>query len=362
MNNSPLNSRHLQLNAKMADFGGWLMPIEYPDTGVIAEYSAVRQQVGVFDVSHLGKISVKGEGALNYLNQMLTNDLNRIKAGQAQYSLLCNEDGGVVDDLIVYRNSDTDLFLVPNASNTSSVFKILYDQAPSSVEVKNLHSEYGVIALQGPKSAEVLEILGVKSSIDYMQFINTTIDNCPVILCRTGYTGELGFEIIPTWADAEKVWDRLITVIKQFNGSPCGLGARDVLRTEMGYPLHGHELSLEISPVQASASWAIGWQKDSFRGKQVLLQQKQEGTNLKLRAILATDRGIPRKDMQVKDLTGKVIGQVTSGTFSPGLKRGIGLALINPVIVKGDQVLIDIRGVDSSFNVVELPFVPSKVR
>lgn len=362
MNNSPLNSRHLQLNAKMADFGGWLMPIEYPDTGVIAEYSAVRQQVGVFDVSHLGKISVKGEGALNYLNQMLTNDLNRITAGQAQYSLLCNEDGGVVDDLIVYRNSDTDLFLVPNASNTSSVFKILNDKAPDPVKVKNLHNEYGVIALQGPKSAQVLEILGIKSSIDYMEFINTTIDNCSVILCRTGYTGELGFEIIPTWADAEKVWDRLITVIKQLNGTPCGLGARDVLRTEMGYPLHGHELSLEISPVQASASWAIGWQKDSFRGKQVLLEQKQEGTKLKLRAILATDRGIPRKDMQVKDLTGKVIGQVTSGTFSPGLKKGIGLALINPAIVKGDQVLIDIRGVDSSFNVVELPFVPSKVR
>ena len=346
----------------MADFGGWLMPIEYPDTGVIAEYSAVRQQVGVFDVSHLGKISVKGEGALDFLNQMLTNDLNRITAGQAQYSLLCNEDGGVVDDLIVYRNSDADLFLVPNASNTSSVFKILNDQAPSLIEVKNLHNEYGVIALQGPKSSQVLEILGIKSSIDYMQFINTTIDDCSVILCRTGYTGEFGFEIIPIWSQTEKVWDRLITVIKQLNGTPCGLGARDVLRTEMGYPLHGHELSLEISPVQASASWAIGWQKESFRGKQTLLEQKQTGTKLKLRAILATDRGIPRKDMQVKDITGKVIGQVTSGTFSPGLKKGIGLALINPAIVKGDQVLIDIRGVDSSFNVVELPFVPSKVR
>jgi aminomethyltransferase len=219
-----------------------------------------------------------------------------------------------------------------------------------------------VIALQGPKSSQVLEILGIKSSIDYMEFINTTIDNCSVILCRTGYTGEFGFEIIPTWAQTEKVWDRLITVIKQLNGTPCGLGARDVLRTEMGYPLHGHELSLEISPVQASASWAIGWQKESFRGKQTLLEQKQTGTKLKLRAILATDRGIPRKDMQVKDITGKVIGQVTSGTFSPGLKKGIGLALINPAIVKGDQVLIDIRGADSLFNVVELPFVPSKVR
>ncbi|MDA3029766.1 MAG: glycine cleavage system protein T, partial [Actinomycetota bacterium] len=268
----------------------------------------------------------------------------------------------VVDDLIVYLNSDTDLFLVPNASNTSSVFEILKDKAPDSVEVNNLHREYGVIALQGPKSAQVLETLGVKSAINYMEFINTKIDDCSVILCRTGYTGELGFEIIPTWADTEKVWDKLITVIKQFNGSPCGLGARDVLRTEMGYPLHGHELSLDISPVQAAANWAIGWQKDVFRGKQTLLEQKQVGTKLKLRAILATDRGIPRKDMQVKDMTGKVIGTVTSGTFSPGLKKGIGLALINPAIVKGDQVSIDIRGADSLFNVVDLPFVPSKVR
>jgi len=362
MKNSPLAAKHLKRNAKMADFGGWLMPIEYPSTGVIAEYSAVRERVGIFDVSHLGKISLKGEGALNFLNQMVTNDLNRITASQAQYTLLCNEDGGVVDDLIIYRNSDTDLFLVPNASNTASVFEILKVSAPTSIEVKNLHTEFGVIAVQGPDSVKVLNQLGIKAEMDYMEFVNTEIENSPIILCRTGYTGELGFEIIPGWADAEKVWDKLVEVVEKLDGTPCGLGARDILRTEMGYPLHGHELSLEISPVEAAAGWAVGWSKSEFRGRKVLLAQKENGTKLKLKAILSIDRGIPRKDMQVKNLSGEVIGLVTSGTFSPGLKKGIGLALINSEVIKGDKVLIDVRGVDYPFEVVALPFVPSKVR
>ena len=362
MNNSPLSDRHLQLNAKMADFGGWLMPIEYAQSGVIAEYTAVRERVGLFDVSHLGKISIKGEGALAFLNQMVTNDLSRITASQAQYTLLCNEDGGVVDDLIVYRNSDTDLFLVPNASNTAAVFEILKASAPASVEVKNLHTEFGVIAVQGPDSVKVLNQLGIKAEMDYMAFVNTEIDNSPIILCRTGYTGELGFEIIPRWADAEKVWDKLVEVVEKLNGTPCGLGARDILRTEMGYPLHGHELSLQISPVEAAAGWAVGWSKAEFKGRKVLSDQKENGTKLKLKAILSLDRASPRKDMQVKNSSGEVIGVVTSGTFSPGLKKGIGLALINSEVIKGDNVLIDVRGTDCQFEVVGLPFVPSKVR
>ncbi len=362
MKNSPLAARHTQASAKMSDFGGWLMPIEYPATGVIEEYLAVRNNVGLFDVSHLGKISVIGVGAVDFLNQMVSNDLAKIQSGQAQYTLLCNEDGGVVDDLIVYRKSDTDLFLIPNASNTSSVFEILKAQAPAAIEVKNLHQQYGVIALQGPSSVAALKEIGIESNMDYMQFVNTSIDNCPVILCRTGYTGELGFEIIPSWQDAQKVWDKLIAVVEKLNGCACGLGARDVLRTEMGYPLHGHELSLQISPVEAGASWAVGWKKESFRGKKVLTEQKENGSKLKLKAILAKDRGIPRKEMQVKDQSGKVIGVVTSGTFSPSLKKGIGLALINSEVSKGDQVVIDIRGADSPFEVVSLPFVESKVR
>jgi aminomethyltransferase len=362
MKNSPLASKHLNMNAKVADFGGWLMPIEYPQSGVIAEYSSVRERVGIFDVSHLGKISVKGDGALVFLNQMVTNDLNRITDGQAQYTLLCNENGGVVDDLIIYRNSDTDFFLVPNAANTASVFEILKAEATTNLIIENLHEKFAVIALQGPKTFELLNSIGIDTNIDYMQFLKTEIGGVKVNLCRTGYTGELGFEIIPAWSEAGKVWDILVENVNKFNGLVCGLGARDLLRTEMGYPLHGHELSLDISPVEAAAGWAVGWGKEVFRGRTTLLNQKEKGTKLKLKALLSIGRGIPRKDMQVKNIAGEVIGYVTSGTFSPSLKKGIGLALINSDSKKGDKVLIDIRGLDAEFEVVQLPLVPSKVK
>lgn len=362
MKNSPLASKHLNMNAKVADFGGWLMPIEYPQSGVIAEYSAVRERVGIFDVSHLGKISVKGDGALVFLNQMVTNDLNRITDGQAQYTLLCNENGGVVDDLIIYRNSDTDFFLVPNAANTTAVFEILKAEATANLIIENLHEKFAVIALQGPKSFELLNSIGVDTNIDYMQFLKTKIGGVEVILCRTGYTGELGFEIIPAWSEAGKVWDILVENVNKFNGAVCGLGARDLLRTEMGYPLHGHELSLDISPVEAAAGWAVGWSKPKFTGRKTLMEQKEKGVDLKVKAILSTDKGIPRKDMQVKNISGLTIGTVTSGTYSPTLKKGIGLALIRSDIAIGEKVIIDVRGKDSVFEVVKLPFVPSKVR
>ena len=346
----------------MADFGGWLMPIEYPGAGVIAEHTAVRERVGIFDVSHLGKASVIGEGAVDYLNSMVTNDLNRIAAGKAQYTLLCNPDGGVVDDLIIYRNSDSDLFLVPNAANTASVVEVLKSTAPAGVKVENLHDQFAVIAVQGPKSYEVMTSIGINPEMDYMAFDHVEIAGCKVILCRTGYTGELGFELLPTWSDASKVWDALVSAIEPFNGLVCGLGARDTLRTEMGYPLHGHELTLEISPVEAGATWAIGWKKGSFRGSEILSGQKENGTKRILKAIASTDRGIPRAGMQVKNSHGEVIGEVTSGTFSPTLKKGIGLALIDPAIALGAKVVLDVRGRDSICEVVTLPFVTSHVR
>ncbi len=362
MKNSPIAAKHLELNAKMADFGGWLMPIEYPKTGVIQEYNSVRTQVGVFDVSHLGKISVVGDGSLEFLNTALTNDLNRIIPGQAQYTLICNDNGGVIDDLIVYQNSASNFFLVPNASNNAAVFEVLKSTAPSQITVSNLHEDFAVFAVQGPKSVSMLDSLGIDTDIDYMQFLNAKIGDSELIVCRTGYTGELGFEIIPSWQNAEKVWSQLMQAAEKFNGTACGLGARDILRTEMGYPLHGHEISLSISPIEASASWAVAFDKADFTGKEVLKNQKQNGTKLKLKAILATDRAIPRKDMQVKNVSGEIVGLVTSGTFSPALKKGIGLALINSDISKGDMVLIDVRGKDSVFEIVSLPFVPSKVR
>ena len=346
----------------MADFGGWLMPIEYPGAGVLAEHGAVRERVGLFDVSHLGKASVKGIGALDFLNTQVTNDLNRIVDSQAQYTMLCNPDGGVVDDLIVYRNSADDLFLIPNASNTTEVVEIIQASAPSGVEVSNLHESHAVLALQGPKAAAVIESLGVRPTMDYMAFAHVVIAGCEVILCRTGYTGEHGFEIVPTWQDASKVWDALVAAMQPFDGLICGLGARDTLRTEMGYPLHGHELSLEITPVQAGSTWAVGWKKESFRGSDALRSEKESGPARILRGLQSTDRGIPRAGMEVKNSSGEVIGTITSGTFSPSLKKGIALALLEPSYAIGDSVVVDVRGRESIAIVVALPMVESHVR
>ena len=362
MKNSPLHDKHVALGAKMADFGGWLMPIEYPGAGVLAEHTAVRESVGIFDVSHLGKASVKGHGALEFLNATFTNDLNRITDGMAQYTMLCTPQGGVIDDLIVYRNSSEDLFLVPNASNTSAVVDVLKANAPQGITIENLHESFAVIAVQGPKSAQVLAALGIESDIDYMSFSHVTIGNKDVILCRTGYTGEYGYELLPTWSDAPAVWDALVEIITPLGGQICGLGARDTLRTEMGYPLHGHELSVEISPIEGGAPWAVGWKKEKFIGSDVLRAQKENGAARVLHALVSLDRGIPRAHMSVKDQNGNVIGEVTSGTFSPTLKKGIALALLSPDVAVGDQVIIDVRGRDSLAQVIKAPLVPSHVR
>lgn len=359
---SPLNDKHLALNAKMADFGGWMMPIEYPGAGVLAEHAAVRERVGLFDVSHLGKAAVTGNGALEFLNQCFTNDLNKIENGSAQYTLLCTPEGGVVDDLIVYRNSESDFFLVPNASNTSDVVAALKKAATPDINVVNLHMDFAVLAVQGPLAPKVLQALGIKTDIDYMAFDHVSIAGADVILCRTGYTGELGYELLPKTQDAIAVWDAIVAAIKPLDGLVCGLGARDTLRTEMGYPLHGHELSLEINPVEASAAWAVGWKKDSFIGSDVLKAQKAGASTRKSLALKSLDRGIPRAGMSVKNSDGEIIGEVTSGTFSPTLKHGIALALISKEIQVGTQLIVDVRGRESACEVVTTPFVPSRVR
>ncbi len=339
-----------------------MMPIEYPGAGVLAEHAAVRERVGLFDVSHLGKASVVGQGALNFLNRCLTNDLNKIENGSAQYTLLCTPDGGVVDDLIAYRNSADDFFLVPNASNTTDVVKVLQEKAPAGIEVKNLHNEFAVLAIQGPLAPQVLVQLGIMTDIDYMAFTHVSISAADVIVCRTGYTGELGYELLPKVEDASRVWDAITDVIAPMGGLVCGLGARDTLRTEMGYPLHGHELSLQISPVEASASWAVGWKKESFIGSEILKGQKEGGASRKSFAIKSLDRGIPRAGMSVKNSNGEIVGEITSGTFSPSLKIGIGLALLNSDVEVGQTLVIDVRGRDSQCEVVKLPFVTSHVR
>ncbi|MFP5334319.1 MAG: glycine cleavage system aminomethyltransferase GcvT, partial [Actinomycetes bacterium] len=339
----PLHDRHVAAGAKLADFGGWSMPLEYPGGGVLKEHAAVREAVGVFDVSHLGKASVRGPGAAEFLNSCLTNDLGRIAPGKAQYTLCCDEQtGGVVDDLIAYLRADDDVLLVPNAANTAEVVRRLRAAAPDGVEVTDRHTDLAVLAVQGPRSDEVLTELGLPAGHEYMSFIDTTWRGVPVTVCRTGYTGERGYELLPPWDDAGELWDALVAEVTRRGGLPAGLGARDTLRTEMGYALHGHELSLDITPVTAGAAWAVGWDKPAFWGRDVLVAQREAKTGPLARGLRALERGVLRADLDVVAADGTPVGRTTSGTFSPTLKQGIALALLDRSVRLGDEVAVDV--------------------
>ncbi len=360
---SPLHERHVALGAKLAEFGGWSMPLEYAGGGVLREHAAVREAVGLFDVSHLGKVVVRGRGAAAFVNDCLTNDLGRITPGQAQYTLCCDDAmGGCVDDLIAYLRSDFEVFLIPNASNTAAVVAKLQAEAPEGIEVTNLHRDYAILAIQGPKSDEVLKSLSLPVDHEYMSFADATIAGKDITVCRTGYTGERGYELVVPANDAIDVWDAVVAAGEPFGIRACGLGARDTLRTEMGYPLHGHELSAEISPVMARAGWAVGWKKDAFWGKDALERQRDEKTVRTLRGLLAQGRGIPRPGMTVQDNNGTELGEITSGTFSPTLRQGIALALLEPGVADGATVTVDVRGRSENFTVIKPPFVEPSTR
>jgi aminomethyltransferase len=356
---SPLHDRHVALGAKLADFSGWSMPIEYAGGGVIAEHTAVRTAAGLFDVSHLGTATVRGPGAAAFVDGCLTNDLSRIGPGQAQYTLCCLEDGGVVDDLIVYLHGPGDVLLVPNAANAADVLARLTAEAPDGVQITDRHADVAVLAVQGPRSPQVLQAVGLAAELPYMSFTGGE-----VTVCRTGYTGEHGYELLVAAERAGELWDALLAAGEPEGLRPCGLGARDTLRTEMGYPLHGHELSREITPNQARSGWAVGWRKPRFWGREALLAEKEAGPARLLWGLRATGRGIPRPGMAVLDGVGARIGEVTSGTFSPTLKVGIGLALLDTAagVAEGAEVSVDVRGRPQPAEVVRPPFVESHVR
>ncbi|WP_039823668.1 glycine cleavage system aminomethyltransferase GcvT [Nocardia testacea] len=350
----PVHGVHVELGAKFAPFGGWEMPVSY--AGTVAEHTAVRESVGLFDVSHLGKATVRGAGAAEFVNSALTNDLGRIGPGRAQYTLCCNSDGGVVDDLIAYFVRDDEIFLVPNAANTAAVVQKLTAAAPPAITVTGEHRAYGVFAVQGPRSAEVLTALGLPVDLSYMAFADADWSGQQVRVCRTGYTGEHGYELLPRWDGAEALFRALVEQVRALGGQVAGLGARDTLRTEMGYPLHGHELSAEITPVQARASWAVGWAKPDFWGKAALEAERAAGPRRTLLGLAALDRGIPRESQDVL-LDGAKVGVTTSGTFSPTKQAGIALALLDPVVKVGTEVAVDVRGRPLRCTVVRPPFV-----
>jgi aminomethyltransferase len=362
---SPLHDRHVALGAKLADFSGWSMPIEYAGGGVLAEHTAVREAVGLFDVSHLGTGTVRGPGAAAHVDRCLSNDLSRIGPGQAQYTMCCDESGGVVDDLIVYLHGPDDVLLVPNAANAAEVLRRLAAGAPDGVTVSDRHREVAVLAVQGPRSLQVLELLGLPGELPYMSFVTGSgRAGSEVTVCRTGYTGEHGYELLVGADRAGELWDALLEAGQDLEIRPCGLGARDTLRTEMGYPLHGHELSLDITPVQARSGWAVGWKKPVFWGREALLAEKEAGPARALWGLRASGRQSPRPGMTVQDAGGAAVGTVTSGTFSPSLQVGIGLALLDTSagIEEGIELTVDVRGRPLPVQVVRPPFVPSRVR
>jgi aminomethyltransferase len=340
----------------MADFGGWEMPIEYP-TGVVAEHTAVRTAVGVFDVSHMGKLVLTGPGAVAALNAVLANDLDRIGDGQAQYSMLLDDSGGVVDDLIVYRIADDAVRIVPNAANAAAVRDALLAALPADVRVDDRHEAEGILAIQGPDSRDVVVGLGLLDrdrELPYMAFTTTQHAGEPGVLCRTGYTGEHGYEVIIGVSAIRQLWAAVAE-----RATPAGLGARDTLRTEMGYPLHGQDRSPTITPLEAGLSWAVGWDKPAFHGREALLAQRAAGRPRALRGLRVEGRGVPRPHMPVLRPDGTPVGQTTSGTFSPTLRTGIALALVDPGLAIDDEVVIDVRGRAVAARIVRLPLVGS---
>lgn len=377
---SPLHAEHEAAGARFAPFGGWSMPVEYSGGGTLAEHAAVRERVGLFDVSHLGTVLVHGPGSVAVLEQVLSGSLQGLADGRAQYTLCLTEAGGIVDDLIVYRVAAEDWVLVPNAGNAPAVVAALRSGVEAVVraggpaaEVVDVHAEVAVLAVQGPLADEVMAAAGLPHGHDYMSFTVLGDDGADdprgrTVVCRTGYTGERGYEVLVPAGRAAAVWGALHEAVLAREGRPAGLGARDTLRTEMGYPLHGSDIGPDVSPVQAGLGFAVGWKKDAFVGRDAVVAEKTAGPARRATGLLGLGRGVPRSGMTVHrlagDALGEAVGRTTSGTFSPTLRTGIALALLDTAagLAEGDEVAVDVRGRPLRCRVGRPPFVPSHVR
>ncbi|MGH7815820.1 MAG: glycine cleavage system aminomethyltransferase GcvT, partial [Candidatus Binatia bacterium] len=324
---TPLFSAHRRAGAKMVEFAGWQMPVQY--RGVIEEHLAVRSHGGLFDVSHMGEIEVRGAGALEFCQQMTANDLARLKVFQAQYNLLLNDQGGVVDDVIVYRVKQDAYFICVNASNSEKDFNWLREHASGAVEVENQSAMYAQLALQGPAAAKILQAV-TAHRLDEIKSFHFAFADVAAIRCmvaRTGYTGEDGFELYCHVGAAERLWDALLEAGAPEGLIPVGLGARDTLRLEKAYPLYGHELDDSTTPLEAGLEWVTKLSKPRFLGREVLVKQKAEGARRKLVGLELLQPGIARSDYQLFK-NGRTIGRVTSGTKSPSLGKAIALAYV----------------------------------
>jgi aminomethyltransferase len=360
---TPLEPEHRALGARMGPFAGWLMPIEY--RGTLSEHRAVRQAVGLFDLTHLGKISLEGPGAMDALQRAMPNDVSRVEVGGAQYNMVLNERGGIVDDLINYRIGEDRWLCVPNAANRDRVHEILLSVAAPGTDVV-VREDLVLIAPQGPSSFELVsKVFPDGVDLAYMHGMETSYRDEPALVSRSGYTGERGFELFVAEIVAAALWRELLSAGGSLGVEPAGLGARDTLRLEMGYPLHGNDISEERTPLEAGLSWAVAMDTGGeFIGREALVRQKADGIPSRLWGLRMKESGrIPRPHYPVF-ADGEQVGETTSGTFSPTLRIGIAMAYLSPRerFAAGDEVEIDIRGRRAVAEIVKPPFVESSPR
>ncbi len=365
MKRTPLYDSHITAQAKLVDFADWEMPIHY--SGVVDEYQAVRHTAGLFDVSHMGRISVSGAGALPFLQRMTTNDLAQLAPLQAQYSMVCNDCGGIKDDVFIYRVLPQEYLLCVNASNKEKILAWLQECQPGNtlLEIRDRSTDMAQLALQGPRSPEILKQLGL-SGIETLRprhCLEASLLGSPSLVTRTGYTGELGYELYIFADSAARIWNELLWKGKAMGLKPAGLGARDLLRLEMGFLLYGNDIAEDITPLEAGVPWTVCFEKGDFRGREALIRQKEVGLANRLIAFELIEQGVPRHGFKVvkSQAPHDAIGEVTSGNFSPLLRKGIGMAYVQPEYAKvGTALAIDIRGKTVKAVIVKLPFYRKK--
>ncbi len=358
MKKTTLYSVHEKLGAKIVEFAGFLMPVQY--SSIIAEHKTVRNAVGVFDVSHMGEVFVSGEKALDFIQYITINDASKLFPGRVQYSAMCYPDGGIVDDLLVYKISDTQFMLVINASNIEKDFNWIIQNNKFGVKLENKSDEYSLLAIQGPKSKETLQkVCDKELNLEYYHFFDAKIAGYDMIVSRTGYTGELGFEIYFKGDEklAEEVWNEIFEAGKDFDIQPVGLGARDSLRLEMGFCLYGNDIDQTTNPLEAGLGWITKLSKENFIAKDVLMKVKAEGLKRKLTPLVSDEKAFPRHGY---DLTveGKKVGTITSGTVSPVLEKPIALGYVDSDYTnENSKINFLIRGKEIPAKIVKLPFI-----
>lgn len=358
LKSTALTNKHISLGAKMVPFAGYNMPVSY--SGLNEEHLTVRNGVGVFDVSHMGEFMLRGPKALDLIQLVTSNDASKLVDGKVQYSCLPNGRGGIVDDLLVYRLTADEYYLVVNASNIEKDWNWIKKHNTFGVEMQNLSDEYSLLAVQGPKAIHTLQKL-TDVNLSEMEYYTFTVGKMAgindVIISNTGYTGAGGFEIYILNADAEKMWDAIFKAGEEFGIKPIGLGARDTLRLEMGFCLYGNDIDDTTNPIEAGLGWITKFTKD-FNDKPLLLQQKEKGTARKLVGFEMIERGIPRHDYEIADAAGNIIGKVTSGTQSPSLQKGIGMGYVKTEFAKADtEIFVKIRDKAIKAKVVKIPFL-----